>query len=123
MERTLFIIDRSLGADMQRRANVGLNKGKAHRALTNALRVGRQGEIRDRTAEGPPQPAGRYHRLSDHRTPRPKSLLEDAQVSTVRRGFSRRSHRLDGHISHSQAGFFAGQPCSKSSTLPEWRST
>lgn len=37
---------------MQRRAQVGLNKGEAHHALKNALRVGRQGEIRDRTTEG-----------------------------------------------------------------------
>lgn len=29
----------------------GLNKGEAHHALKNALRIGRQGEIRDRTAE------------------------------------------------------------------------
>jgi hypothetical protein len=41
-----------LGADMQRRAQIGLNKGEAHHALKNALRIGRQGEIRDRTAEG-----------------------------------------------------------------------
>lgn len=52
IERTLFIIDWLLDADMQRRANVGLNKGEAHHALKNALRIGRQGEIRDRTAEG-----------------------------------------------------------------------
>jgi TnpA family transposase len=31
---------------------VGLNKGEAHHALKNALRIGRQGEIRDRTTEG-----------------------------------------------------------------------
>ena len=37
---------------MQRRAQIGLNKGEAHHALKNALRIGRQGEIRDRTAEG-----------------------------------------------------------------------
>lgn len=35
-----------------RRAQIGLNKGEAHHALKNALRIGRQGEIRDRTAEG-----------------------------------------------------------------------
>ncbi|WP_244545796.1 Tn3 family transposase, partial [Escherichia coli] len=29
-----------------------LNKGEAHHALKNALRIGRQGEIRDRTTEG-----------------------------------------------------------------------
>lgn len=52
IERTLFIIDWLLDADMQRRAQIGLNKGEAHHALKNALRIGRQGEIRDRTTEG-----------------------------------------------------------------------
>ncbi len=51
IERTLFIIDWLLDADMQRRAQIGLNKGEAHHALKNALRIGRQGEIRDRTTE------------------------------------------------------------------------
>ena len=37
---------------MQRRAQVGLNKGEAHHASKNALRIGRQGETRDGTAEG-----------------------------------------------------------------------
>ena len=52
VERTLFIIDWLLDPDMQRRAGAGLNKGEAHHALKNALRIGRQGEIRDRTSEG-----------------------------------------------------------------------
>lgn len=52
IERSLFIIDWLLDADMQRRAQIGLNKGEAHHALKNALRIGRQGEIRDRTSEG-----------------------------------------------------------------------
>jgi TnpA family transposase len=52
VERTLFIIDWLLDADMQRRAQIGLNKGEAHHALKSALRIGRQGEIRDRTTEG-----------------------------------------------------------------------
>jgi len=52
VERTLFIIEWLLDADMQRRAQIGLNKGEAHHALKNALRIGRQGEIRDRTSEG-----------------------------------------------------------------------
>jgi TnpA family transposase len=51
IERTMFIIEWLLEAGMQRRAQVGLNKGEAHHALKNALRVGRQGEIR-RTTEG-----------------------------------------------------------------------
>ena len=51
-ERTLFIVDWLPGADMQRRASTGLNKGEAHHALKNALRIGCQGEIRDRTSEG-----------------------------------------------------------------------
>ena len=52
IERTLFIIDWLLDAELQRRAQNGLNKGEAHHALKNALRIGRQGEIRDRTTEG-----------------------------------------------------------------------
>ncbi len=52
VERTLFTIDWLLDVDMQRRAQIGLNKGESHHALKNALRIGRQGEIRDRTAEG-----------------------------------------------------------------------
>ena len=36
----------------QRRVQIGLNKGKFHHALKNALRIGRQGEIRDRSTEG-----------------------------------------------------------------------
>ena len=43
VERTLFIVDWLLEADMQRRANTGLNKGEAHHALKNELRIGRQG--------------------------------------------------------------------------------
>ncbi|WP_143508293.1 Tn3 family transposase, partial [Pseudovibrio brasiliensis] len=52
LERTLFVLEWLLDTDMQRRALIGLNKGEAHHALKNALRIGRQGEIRDRTAEG-----------------------------------------------------------------------
>ena len=52
VERTLFIVNWLPGADMQHRANTGLNKGEAHHALENALRIGRQGEIRDRSSEG-----------------------------------------------------------------------
>ncbi len=51
IERTLFIIDWVLTTDIQRRVQIGLNKGEAHHALKNALGIGRQGEIRDRTAE------------------------------------------------------------------------
>ena len=51
VERTLFIIEWLLDIDMQRRANLGLNKGEAHHAPKGALRIGRQGEFRDRTSE------------------------------------------------------------------------
>ena len=51
IERTLFIIRWLLDGDLQRRTQIGLNKGEAHHALKNALRIGRQGEIRDRTSE------------------------------------------------------------------------
>lgn len=52
VERSLFIIEWILDTDMQRRTQIGVNKGKAHHALKNALRIGRQGEIRDRTTRG-----------------------------------------------------------------------
>ena len=52
VERTLFIIEWVLNVDMQRRTQIGLNKGEAHHALKGALRIGRQGEIRDRATEG-----------------------------------------------------------------------
>ena len=52
VERTLFIIDWLLDGNMQRRAQIALNKGEAHHALKNALPTGRQGETRDRTTEG-----------------------------------------------------------------------
>ena len=42
----------ALDPAMQRRAQIGLNKGESHHALKNALRIGRQGEIRDRSTEG-----------------------------------------------------------------------
>ena len=50
VERTLFIVDWLLDADMQLRSNTGLNKGEAHHAFKNALRIGCQGEIRDRSS-------------------------------------------------------------------------
>ena len=52
VERTLFIIDWVLDPGMRRRAHIGLNKGESHHALKNALRIGRQGEIRDRSSQG-----------------------------------------------------------------------
>ena len=51
VERTLFIVDWLLAADMQSLANTGLNRGEAHHALKNAPRIGRRGEIRDRSSE------------------------------------------------------------------------
>ena len=53
---------------------LGLNKGEAHHALKNALRIGRQGEIRDRTSEGQHyRMAGlnllaRHHNILEHRS-------------------------------------------------------
>ena len=52
VESTLFMMDWVLNTDLQRRVQIGLNKSEAQRALKNALWIGRQGETRDRTAEG-----------------------------------------------------------------------
>src|SRR5699024_11862816 len=48
VERTLFMIDWILDAELQRRAQIGLNKGEAHHALKRAISFHRRGEIRDR---------------------------------------------------------------------------
>lgn len=52
VERTLFMINWVLDADMQRGTQIGLNKGEAHHALKRALSFNRLGEIRDRNGEG-----------------------------------------------------------------------
>jgi len=46
------MIEWVLDEGLQRRTQAGLNKGESHHALKNALRIERQGEVRDRTAEG-----------------------------------------------------------------------
>ena len=51
IERTLFILKWISSTDLQRRAQIGLNKGEAHHALKRALNFNRRGEIRDRTSE------------------------------------------------------------------------
>ncbi|HJU17077.1 MAG TPA: Tn3 family transposase [Stellaceae bacterium] len=51
VERTLFILDWLTDRDLQRRAQIGLNKGEAHHALKRALFFNRLGELRDRTRE------------------------------------------------------------------------
>ena len=71
VERTLFIIEWLLDTDMQRCANIGLNKGEAHHALKGALRIGREGEIRDRSTEGQHfRNADRRHHLLEFQTAR-----------------------------------------------------
>lgn len=51
IERTIFILSWISSVDMQRRAQIGLNKGESHHALKRALNFNRRGEISDRTSE------------------------------------------------------------------------
>ena len=51
IERTIFILTWISSPDMQRRAQMGLNKGEAHHSLKRALNFNRRGEITDRTSE------------------------------------------------------------------------
>lgn len=51
IERTIFILSWVLDVDLQRRVQLGLNKGEAHHALKRAISFNRRGEIRDRTSE------------------------------------------------------------------------
>lgn len=48
IERTIFILKWISSTELQRRAQLGLNKGEAHHALKRALNFNRRGEIRDR---------------------------------------------------------------------------
>ena len=52
IERSIFMLRWIMDADLQRRAQMGLNKGEAHHALKRAISFNRRGEIRDRTSEG-----------------------------------------------------------------------
>lgn len=51
IERAIFTLDWLLDLSLQRRVQIGLNKGEAHHALKNAIHFHRKGEIRDRTRE------------------------------------------------------------------------
>jgi TnpA family transposase len=51
IERTIFILNWISSVPMQRRAQMGLNKGESHHALKRALSFNRRGEITDRTSE------------------------------------------------------------------------
>jgi TnpA family transposase len=52
LERSIFMLGWLGDIDLQRRAQIGLNKGEAHHALKRAVNFNRRGEIRDRTTEG-----------------------------------------------------------------------
>ena len=98
IERTLFMLDWALDPAMQRRAQIGLNKGESHHALKNALRIGRQGEIRDRSTEGQalphgrPQPASRHRHLLEHR-PAGRSRRQPKARRLARRPRALGAHR------------------------------
>jgi TnpA family transposase len=51
IERTLFILEWISSEALQRRTQMGLNKGEAHHALKRALNFNRRGEITDQTSE------------------------------------------------------------------------
>jgi TnpA family transposase len=51
IERTIFILTWISSVSMQRRAQMGLNKGEAHHALKRALNFNCRGEITDHTSE------------------------------------------------------------------------
>ena len=56
--RSLFLLRWIADADLQRRAQLGINKGEAHHALKRAIAFNRRGEIRDRSTEG------QHHRVA-----------------------------------------------------------
>ncbi|WP_445482850.1 Tn3 family transposase [Paenochrobactrum pullorum] len=52
LERSIFILDYLDDIDLQRRAQIGLNKGEAHHALKRVVSFNRLGEIRNHISEG-----------------------------------------------------------------------
>jgi TnpA family transposase len=58
VERSIFMLDWLTDLDLQRRVQLGLNKGEAHHALKRAISFNRRGEIRDRTSES------QHHRIA-----------------------------------------------------------
>lgn len=108
IEPGLFIIEWTLDTGMQHRTQVGLNKGETHHALKNALRIGLQGEFRDRTTEG------RHYRIKDlnlltaiiiYSTPCIADMPSRSDAATgwiCPTPCSPISSRSDGHISTSQ---------------------
>jgi hypothetical protein len=108
IERTLFIIEWILDTDMQRRAQIGLNKGEAHHALKNALRIGRQGNSRshDRGAALPNRWA-QFIDCGDH-------LLEYRPSWSCRHGAAER--RLDVPLN-----FFPHIPIGLGAHSTDWR--
>ncbi|SFE97026.1 Transposase and inactivated derivatives, TnpA family [Marinobacter sp. DSM 26671] len=52
VERSLFMMQWMLDAELQQRVQMGLNKGESHHALKRAISFHRRGEIRDRSSEG-----------------------------------------------------------------------
>ena len=51
IERSIFILTWLIDTALQRRQQLGLNKGEAHHALKSALCINRKGEIRDRSSD------------------------------------------------------------------------
>jgi TnpA family transposase len=51
IERSIFILTWLIDTALQRRQQLGLNKGEAHHALKSALCLNRKGEIRDRSSD------------------------------------------------------------------------
>jgi TnpA family transposase len=58
VERSIFMLDWLSDLGLQRRVQLGLNKGEAHHALKRAISFNRRGEIRDRTSES------QHHRIA-----------------------------------------------------------
>ena len=98
VERTLFIVDWLLDADMQRRANTGLNKGEAHHALQERApdrtpgRNPRPLEREPTLPHGRAQPARRHRHLLEYHPSR-----RSGQTAETRRA-DRRTRAPGPHL-------------------------
>ena len=94
VEHTLFMIERALDPNMQRRAQLGLNK--PHHAPKNALPIGPKGSPAPRNTEGRHYRIAGLNRLIAHPRDRGVPLAKEGLTSSAMRCGSRLPRRVHG---------------------------
>jgi TnpA family transposase len=105
LERSIFMLDWLSDIDLQRRAQIGLNKGEAHHALKRAVNFNRRGEIRrpvvrrTATPNCRSQPPHRHHHLLEHMEAR-RNRRRAIRQRRPRASSSRLTARMGAYNAH-----------------------